>query len=134
MRFLIDTHVFLWIFADDPRLTVKARSLLEDIDSHTFFVSDASAWEASIKYGLGKLHLPETPDIFFADRVRRAEYRHLRIDLRHVTKVHALPPIHGDPFDRLIVSQAIVENMTIITSDQVIKNYKSDTLTLGDIC
>lgn len=133
MRFLIDTHVFLWIFSDHPGFSKKARSFLEDVESNQFFLSDVSAWEASIKYGLGKLKLPEIPEVFFADRVRRAEYRHLRIDLRHVTGVHSLARIHGDPFDRLLVSQSKLEEMTIISDDPVFKRYLVDTLTVRDI-
>src|SRR5882757_2828618 len=102
MRFLIDTHVFLWIFGGLHAISANARSFLEDVRSNQFFLSDVSAWEASIKYGLGKLKLPEKPEVFFPDRVRQAEYRHLRIDLNHVTRVYSLARIHGDPFDRLL--------------------------------
>lgn len=133
MRLLVDTHVFLWIFSGDKGLPKKARSFLEDIETNEFFFSDVSVWEASIKYGLGKLKLPEKPESFFPDRVRLAEYRHLRIDLNHVTRVHSLPNIHGDPFDRLLISQAMAEEMTILTNDPLIKRYKVDTLTTRDI-
>lgn len=133
MRLLIDTHVFLWMFADSPVLTARARAFLENVESNEFFLSDASVWEVSIKYGLGKMRLPERPEVFFPDRVRRAGYRHLSIDLRHVTRVHSLPQIHGDPFDRLLVSQAIIEEMSIVTNDPLIKRYKEDTLTIREI-
>lgn len=133
MRFLIDTHVFLWIFEGRHGVSANARSFLEDVKANQFFFSDVSAWEASIKFGLGKLRLPEKPEIFFPDRVRQAEYRHLRIDLNHVTRVHSLAKIHGDPFDRLLISQSNVEDMTIITDDPVFKLYEVNTLTLRDI-
>lgn len=133
MNLLIDTHIFVWIFIEPRRFSKKARSFLEDVEANQFFVSDVSAWEASIKYGLGKLKLPEKPEVFFPDRVRQAEYRHLRIDLNHVTRVHSLAKIQGDPFDRLLISQANVENMTIITDDPVFKLYEVNTLTLRDI-
>jgi len=133
MKLLIDTHIFVWIFVEPRRFSEKARSFLEDVITNQFFLSDASAWEASIKFGLGKLKLPQKPDVFFPDRVRQAEYRHLRIDLNHVTGVHSLAKIHGDPFDRLLISQATVENMTIVTNDPVFKLYKVDTLMLHDI-
>ena len=133
MKLLIDTHIFLWIFSDSRRFTIKARSFLEDTDSHHFFFSDASVWEASIKYGKGKLHLPDKPEDFFPDRIRKAQYAHLRIDLSHVTRVHSLAPIHGDPFDRLLISQANLESMTIISNDPVFKRYEVNTLTLTDI-
>jgi len=133
MNFLVDTHIFIWMFGDTVRFPGKVREFLEDVESNQLYFSDASAWEASIKYGVGKLHLPETPEMFFPDRVRLAGYRHLQIDLRHVTRVYSLPKIHGDPFDRLLVAQALIEDMTIVTNDPVIKSYKSDTLLIGDI-
>lgn len=135
MRFLIDTQVFLWIFSEYPPrgFSKKAKDFLGDTESNEFFVSDVSAWEGSIKYGLGKLKLPERPEVFFPDRVRRAEYRHLPIDLRHVTSVHSLPKIHGDPFDRLLISQAKIEGMTVISDDRVFRKYKIDILRIRDI-
>lgn len=133
MKFLVDTHVFIWMFIEPDRFSERAKSFLEDVESNQFYVSDVSAWEASIKYGLGKMQLPEVPEIFFQDRVRLAEYFHLRIDLRHVTRVHSLPRIHGDPFDRLLVTQSIVEDMILVTDDAVFKRYKEDTLTIRDI-
>lgn len=133
MRALVDTHVFLWIFSGDRRLSAAARSFLEDTESTEFYFSDVSAWESSIKHGVGKLILPEPPELFFPDRVRQAEYRHLRIDLRHVTRVHSLPNIHGDPFDRLLITQAMVEDMTIITNDSVFKRYGISTRMIRDI-
>lgn len=133
MKLLVDTHVFVWMFIEPHHFSANARSFLEDIESNQFFFSDASAWEAAIKYGLGKLKLPEKPEVFFPDRVRQAEYRHLRIDLNHVTRVHSLSNIHRDPFDRLLIAQAIAENMTIISDDSVFKRYKVKTLKLRDI-
>ncbi|CAN5331096.1 type II toxin-antitoxin system VapC family toxin [soil metagenome] len=133
MRYLVDTHVFLWIFSDISGFSLGARSFLEDTETNQFYLSDVSAWEASIKYGSGKLKLPEEPEMFFSDRVRRAGYRHLTIDLRHVARVQSLPPIHRDPFDRLLISQAKVEDMTIITNDPFFKLYDVETLTIQDL-
>lgn len=133
MKVLLDTHVFLWIFSDLHDFPDQARSFFEDVESHQFFLSDASAWEAAIKFGSGKLKLPEAPEVFFPDRVRRAGYRHLPIDLNHVTRVHSLPRIHGDPFDRLLISQAKFEEMTIISEDPVFERYGVNLLRLRDI-
>lgn len=133
MKVLLDTHVFLWIFSDERDFSKKARSYFEDVRTKQFYLSDASAWEASIKYGSGRLRLPEKPEVFFPDRVRRAGYRHLPIDLNHVTHVHALDRIHGDPFDRLLISQAKLEDMTIVTDDPVFERYGVSTLTIRDI-
>ncbi|CAN5577731.1 type II toxin-antitoxin system VapC family toxin [soil metagenome] len=133
MRVLLDTHIFLWIFTEPQRFSKKARAFVEDVVNNEFYLSDVSAWETSIKYGLGKLRLPESPETFFASRVRRADYRRLRIDLDHVTKVHSLPQIHRDPFDRLLISQAAIESMTILSEDPVFKDYAIKSLTLRDI-
>jgi len=133
MRYLVDTQIFLWFLSERHRFSTKARKFLEDTASNQFFLSDASAWEVSIKYGLGKLNLPERPEIFFMDRVRQADYKHLRIDLRHVTGVHSLARLHRDPFDRLLITQAILEDMTIISDDRVFKLYEVDSLTIKDI-
>ena len=133
MRYLLDTQIFIWIFIEPHRFTARARQMLEDTASNEFFVSDVTPWEASIKYGLRKLNLPERPELFFMDRVRQAGYKHLRIDLRHVTRVHSLPQLHRDPFDRLLITQAILEGMTIISDDRVFKSYKVDSMTLKDI-
>lgn len=133
MSYLIDTQIFLWFLSDRKRFSARARQFLEDTDSNRFYLSDVTAWEVAIKYGLGKLNLPETPEFFFMDRVRQAGYRHLRIDLRHVTRVHSLPQFHRDPFDRLLITQAILEDMTIISDDRVFKSYDVESLTIKDI-
>ena len=133
MKFLVDTQIFIWIFIEPHRFSTNARRFLEDTVSNQFFMSDVSAWEASIKFGFGKLKLPERPEIFFTDRVRQADYKHLRIDLRHVTRVHSLAQIHRDPFDRLLISQAFVEDMTIISDDRIFKLYDVNLLSLKDI-
>jgi PIN domain nuclease of toxin-antitoxin system len=133
MNILVDTQIFIWAFIEPDRFTQRARSFIEGVDTNQFFLSDASVWEASIKFGLGKLQLPEPPELFFPDRVRLAEYRHLPIDIRHITRVHSLPRIHGDPFDRMLVSQAQLEGLTILSSDRLLKAYKTDTLLMSDI-
>ncbi len=133
MRYLVDTQIFLWFLSERNRFSEKARQFLEDTESNQFFLSDASAWECSIKFGVGKLKLPEMPELFFMDRVRQSDYKHLRIDLLHVTRVHSLPQLHRDPFDRLLITQAMVEGMTIISEDRVFKLYEVDLLTLKDI-
>ncbi|HQZ82680.1 MAG TPA: type II toxin-antitoxin system VapC family toxin [Pyrinomonadaceae bacterium] len=133
MRILVDTQIFIWIFIEPYRFGKEARSFLENSDANQFYLSDVSPWEAAIKYGLGKLKLPEIPEIFFADRVRQAGYKHLRIDLRHVTRVHSLPQNHRDPFDRLLITQAMLEEMTIISDDRVFRKYDVETLTIKDL-
>ena len=133
MKYLLDTQIFLWFLSERTRFSTNARHFLEDTETNEFFLSDATAWEASIKYGLGKLNLPETPEIFFLDRVRQTGYKHLGISLRHVTKVHSLTQKHRDPFDRLLIIQAMLEGMTVISDDRVFKLYEVDLLTLKEI-
>jgi PIN domain nuclease of toxin-antitoxin system len=132
-RILIDTHVFLWIFIEPKRFTESARQFIIDTDAYDFFLSDASSWEISIKFGIGKLKLPKPPERFVVERVRLAQYRHLPIALEHVLSVHLLPPLHGDPFDRLIISQAMAEDMTIMTADPVFSHYDVKTLDFQQI-
>ncbi len=127
MRVLIDTHVFLWLFAD-IKISQKIKDFLLDTKSNEIYVSHVTAWEISIKYGVGKLKLPEVPELFVPDRIRRAGFLQLPIKMAHVLSVHGLPPIHKDPFDRLLVSQAKAENLTILTADPNFSRYKIKTL------
>jgi PIN domain nuclease of toxin-antitoxin system len=127
MRVLIDTHVFLWLFAD-IKISQKIKDFLLDTKSNEIYVSHVTAWEISIKYGVGKLKLPEVPELFVPDRIRRAGFLQLPIKMAHVLSVHGLPPIHKDPFDRLLVSQAKAENLTILTADPNFPRYKIKTL------
>ena len=129
---LIDTHVFLWVLGG-RKLSKAAKEFFADRENKEFVLSDASAWEISIKFGVGKLELPEIPEIFVPDRVRRAGFSHRPIELQQVLKVHSLPQIHRDPFDRLIISQAMVEDMTILTSDSIFSKYSVNIINFKDI-
>ena len=123
MKVLIDTHVFLW-FMEGVRLKPNSINFLKNASGNEIFVSLATGWEISIKYGVGKLKLPEVPEIWFPDRVRRAGYLPLPIESQHVLRVHNLPLIHKDPFDRLLISQANIENLTIVTEDPNFAKYQ----------
>ena len=104
-----------------------------DTFANEIFVSFATAWEISIKYGVGKLKLPNAPEIWFPDRVRRAGFTLLPIELQHTLRVHNLPPIHKDPFDRLLISQADIENLTIVTQDPNFSKYQAKVLNLDEL-
>ena len=132
MKVLIDTHIFLW-FMEGVRLRQNAINFFNDPINNSIFVSMATAWEISIKYGIGKLKLPSAPEIWFPDRMRRAGFKLLSIDLQHVLRVNNLPPIHKDPFDRLLISQADVENLTIVTQDPNFKKYRIKTSDLSSL-
>jgi PIN domain nuclease of toxin-antitoxin system len=121
MKFLLDTHLLLWTAGDPKRLSAKARKLINEPASELFF-SAASLWEIAIKSGLGR-------DDFKVDArlLRRGlldnGYSELPIGSEHAVAIDSLPPIHKDPFDRILVAQAMVEGITLLTSDAVVAQY-----------
>lgn len=121
MRFLLDTHVLLWAAGAPERLPPDARALIEDPE-HDLHFSAASLWEVAIKSGLGRDDFSVDPRL-----LRRAllenGYTELAITGAHAVAVDLLPPIHGDPFDRLLVAQAQVEAMTLLTADKIVGRY-----------
>jgi PIN domain nuclease of toxin-antitoxin system len=112
-RILLDTHVFLWLVVDSAKLTKKAKALIED--SEQVFVSSASIWEVSIKVRLGKLRAD--PEMLI-EEIQKNGFEELPVYARHATEIAKLPMDHEDPFDRLLVAQAIVESARLITSDK----------------
>lgn len=132
MRILIDTNIFLWLL-EIERPSTRLKEYFADRERNRFYISHASAWEISIKFGIGRIKLPDVPELFVPERIRQADFSHLSIELQHVLRVHTLPKIHKDPFDRLLVSQAKVEGLTILTSDKIFKKYKVDTISLADL-
>ncbi|MFM9904242.1 MAG: type II toxin-antitoxin system VapC family toxin [Pyrinomonadaceae bacterium] len=130
-KVLVDTNVFLWSLGG-MKATEKLRDFFAERRNHDFYVSYVSAWEISIKYGVGKLTLPLPPEIFFTDRLARSEFVGLPIELDHLVGVHRLPLIHRDPFDRLLISQALRENMAVLTSDSEILKYDVKTIPFTD--
>jgi len=119
---LLDSHVMLWFFWDDPSLNPAAKSIIEDA-SNRKLVSIATCWEISIKAGLGKLKLGESAATFLARHIPLNNFELLPIELRHVTHVETLPSNHRDPFDRLLVAQALTENISIISADPIFEKY-----------
>ena len=118
MKLLLDTHVILWWLADDPTLKSDARSAISET-SNLVHVSAVSLWEIVIKHGLGKLRLPKD----WADILMREPFRQLPINCRHALTVGELPAIHKDPFDRLLVAQCLVEELTLVTHDATLRRY-----------
>lgn len=133
MKVLIDTHIFLWFYLEPHRIKQNARNFLSNTVRNEIFISHVTAWEISIKYGVGKLKLPDVPEIWFPDRIRRAGFLPLPIELQHTLRVHNLPPIHKDPFDRLLISQSNAENLLIITEDPNFKKYQVKTSDLSSL-
>lgn len=127
VRALLDTQVFLWMAAAPEALSADARRVLEASDSE-LFLSAASVWEISIKSGLGKLKLPEAIDAYVPDRARRLALSHLPISVTHALAVAELPDHHRDPFDRMLVAQARIELLTLVTADAALARYDVDVL------
>lgn len=121
-RYLIDTHVWLWMQSDPYRLSEEARALVADI-RNGILLSAVSAWEIAIKYRLGKLALPQPPASYVPDRMRRSGTSALSVDHAHVLKTADLPAHHRDPFDRLLVAQAQLLDLTIVTADERLSAY-----------
>lgn len=116
-RLLIDTKAFLWWKEDNPRLSLHAREAIAGAD--LVFVSSASAWEVAIKSSLGKIRLPRP----FSEGVDESGFLELPIQFRHAAAVELLPPHHADPFDRMLVAQAKVERLVIVTNDRAFEPY-----------
>jgi len=123
MNLLLDTHVLLWWLEDNPVLSDKARAAISD-GKRGVFVSAASAWEIAIKKALGKL---EAPDDLEAALPANA-FQALPISMAHALTAGALPAYHGDPFDRMLVAQAMLENLTLVTRDENIARYNVPVL------
>jgi PIN domain nuclease of toxin-antitoxin system len=122
MRVLVDTHVFLWWVEGDRALPAKARAVLADQDNECLF-SLVSAWELAIKAGLGKLKLASPVRRYVIEHIAANGFRMLDIRMAHIGRVESLPPHHGDPFDRLLIAQALEEKLPVVTADPVFRDY-----------
>ncbi len=121
MKLLLDTHTFLWFINDSPQLSADAKNLLEsEVD---LLLSVASLWEIAIKASLGKLTLPDTYDKFIPQQLTLNEIEILPISVAHLALVTTLPFHHRDPFDRLLIAQAMVEQISIVSIDIVFDSY-----------
>ena len=129
MKILLDTHVFLWLHTDPERLGEHLK-LLEDRRSE-LLVSAVSSWEIAIKYGLGQLALPEPPERYVPERLRLMGAKPLAIEHTHALAVAGLPWLHRDPFDRLLVAQAGLLDVPILTADPEIAQYPVQTLRIS---
>ena len=127
MRILLDTCTFLWIITNDPELSDRARELFVD-PSNDVFLSSVSAWEISVKYTLGKLPLPEIPDRFIPAQRELHEVESLSLDEKSALQLTKLPDFHKDPFDRMLICQAIVHGLVILTPDELISQYPARTI------
>jgi PIN domain nuclease of toxin-antitoxin system len=127
VRALLDAHAVLWWGTDDRRLSPSARAVMAD-GSSELFVSVASIWELAIKQAKGDLDVPTGIEAFIDERIRRNRWQELPIDRRHVLRAAGLPGIHRDPFDRMLIAQAQIERLPIITIDPAITRYDVETI------
>ncbi|MCW5960280.1 MAG: type II toxin-antitoxin system VapC family toxin [Pyrinomonadaceae bacterium] len=125
MKILIDTHIFLWMFLTPSRISANVSALLKN-SNNDLFLSSASSLEIAIKYRIGKLKLPDSPEIYVPDRINRANLKSLDITQRHALAITDLPQIHKDPFDRLLITQANIENFKLLSADRVFDLYGLD--------
>lgn len=123
MRFLIDTHCWLWLQTEPGRFNAELLGTLGQPETTRYF-SAASAWEIAVKHALGKLPLPEPPATYVPERMRISRTPGLAITHAHALGVGALPHHHRDPFDRLLAAQARIEGLTLITVDPVFARYE----------
>lgn len=126
MSLLLDTHVFLWWLVDHPRLSREAREAIAD-SSVMAFVSAASLWEAEIKTALGRLEL-DIDVVDLADEVTGNGFTELPVTGRYTRTAATLPSHHNDPFDRMLIAQAMVDDLSLVTADQIIGRYAIDVL------
>ena len=124
MKALLDTHVLLWWLVDDARLSEKARRILSNAESEVY-LSAASAWELAIKVTLGRIELPEPPRGLIPKVLRDQGFKALDITMAHALRVSELPLHHRDPFDRILVSQSLVERIPLLTADPMLAEYEA---------
>lgn len=122
MKLLLDTCTFLWLVTDDDSLSAEARRLFAD-PANEVCLSSVSAWEIAVKHALGKLPLPRSPAVFVPEERRRHHIEPLALDESAALAVAKLPDLHKDPFDRMLVCQAIMGGLTLLTPDPLVTQY-----------
>jgi PIN domain nuclease of toxin-antitoxin system len=121
VRLLLDTHVLVWLISDSRRLSAAARNLLADPDNELLY-SVVNLWELAIKYGLRRTSILLDPRLLRRELLKNG-FVELAITGEHAVAIDQLPPLHKDPFDRLLIAQSIVEGITLITADPVVARY-----------
>jgi PIN domain nuclease of toxin-antitoxin system len=122
VNLLLDTHALVWALAEPERIAEAARREIAD-SANDVYVSAATAWEIAIKVGLGKLAVAPDLKDWLPDQLSAARFVPLPVSVAHALGVERLPRHHRDPFDRLLIAQAVVEGMTIVTRDRIFDRY-----------
>ena len=122
MKLLLDTHTFLWWITDAPQISATARDLISD-GHNVLYWSAASSWELSIKYALGRLPLPDTPERFLPFELAQNRIEAIPVIDAHAFQAGQLPRHHRDPFDRMLVAQAQVESLVLLSNDPQLSLY-----------
>ncbi len=128
MRLLLDTHILLWAAAAPERLSMAARAMLDD-DGNQLLFSSASLWEIAIKRGLDRADFRVDPLLLRRGLIDNG-YEELPITGEHAVSIDRLPPLHKDPFDRILAAQALVEGLTLVTSDMRLRDYPGSIIHL----
>jgi len=126
VRYLLDTHVFIWWAIEDPKLPADMLEAIVD-PANQLYLSAASTWEMMIKSRLGKLRLPSGAEAFIARGLRRHRVEPLPITIAHTLALASLESVHKDPFDRMLIAQARHDNLTLMTDDPLIRQYRVRT-------
>ena len=127
MRFLLDTHCWLWWLIEPKKLSQTAHQVISN-PNHKLWLSVVSIWEIGIKYKAGKLNLPQSPEILIPQQIQLDALEILPIKISHSLKAAALPLHHKDPFDRMLIAQTQLEKMVILTRDITFNHYNIETL------
>ena len=122
MKLLLDTHIFLWLVDDDQRLSAQYRQAIQNPNNEKF-LSVVSIWECTIKYQIGKLDFPSSPETYLPIERRKHLIKILTVDEESIPPLVKLPLLHKDPFDRLIMAQALQHDLSIMTEDKLILAY-----------
>ncbi len=130
MRVLLDTECWLWSVREPERLNQRAQTLIDDT-ANELLLSVASLWEITIKWQIGKLPLPKPPADYVPAMLRLQQIKTLPITPSHIYQLPQLPLLHRDPFDRLLIAQTLAESLTLLTADNLIKQYKVPLIWAG---
>ena len=122
MKLLLDTHIFLWYIAGRPRLPADLLSMIRDPEN-AVYLSVVSLWEIMVKYHLGKLPMPQPPGVYIPQQRQQHQFESLPLDEDSITNLSKLPAHHKDPFDRMLICQAIQHGLTLISTDKTVQAY-----------